>query len=168
MSPLVQWWTRSESNRRPPGCKPGVLPLNYGPKPVRFSLDLKVQPRSGVQTQQNRARPLDGQSRPIWCSLFKPLSARPICHTFGKPCSLVISSFVQETRRYPSCASLGARPEYDDARGVVKRPAHFFFVEVLSPLQRTRSVRAFLRNVDSSPATDRAAVRYVHISCSAR
>ena len=24
-------WTRPESNRQPPGCKPGVLPLNYGP-----------------------------------------------------------------------------------------------------------------------------------------
>ena len=26
-----KWWARTVSNRRPPGCKPGALPLSYAP-----------------------------------------------------------------------------------------------------------------------------------------
>ncbi len=29
--PGSQWWRRSGLNRRPPGCKPGALPLSYAP-----------------------------------------------------------------------------------------------------------------------------------------
>ena len=30
-----RWWRRSGLNRRPPGCKPGALPLSYAPS-LRF------------------------------------------------------------------------------------------------------------------------------------
>ena len=32
------WWGRAESNRRPPGRKPGVLPLDHGPMMNSFLL----------------------------------------------------------------------------------------------------------------------------------
>ena len=33
-------WTRPESNRQPPACKAGVLPLNYAPEPSAFKLQV--------------------------------------------------------------------------------------------------------------------------------
>ena len=32
---MGRWWRRSGLNRRPPGCKPGALPLSYAPKSSR-------------------------------------------------------------------------------------------------------------------------------------
>ena len=35
---LPNWWRRTDSNRRPPGCKPGALPLSYAPEPSSCAL----------------------------------------------------------------------------------------------------------------------------------
>src|SRR6185503_16546036 len=35
-------WTRPESNRQPPACKAGVLPLNYAPEPSAFKLQVPL------------------------------------------------------------------------------------------------------------------------------
>ncbi len=39
MSPLLLWWSRSDSNRRPPACKAGALPTKLRPR-VTYLLSL--------------------------------------------------------------------------------------------------------------------------------
>ena len=57
---LQKTWARTVSNRRPPGCKPGALPLSYAPEKTANATGGSAQPSislgSAATGQPNRLR----------------------------------------------------------------------------------------------------------------
>ena len=69
--PWRGWWRRSESNRQPPGCKPGALPLSYVP-PQEVSRQL---PAIGALASDSR-RLKAARSMLVGLTGFEPVTFR--------------------------------------------------------------------------------------------
>ena len=66
------WWRRPDSNRRPPGCKPGALPTELRPRLGVIRLGRPVR-RSKPRSADESTRPSSGL---VGLSGFEPLTSR--------------------------------------------------------------------------------------------
>ena len=106
-SPFRVWWSRWDSNPRPPGCKPGALPTELRPQPIsdggcRMSdepdsdipyprsgialvgpggFEPPTSPLSGARSSRLSYEPTDRVDFRFW--LFEPASKGPDRHVTG-------------------------------------------------------------------------------------